>query len=104
MAEKKKDIVAEAPRLEDIPEIPREEQPHPLPDGWKWVTIDSINQYVSKNIDPAFFPDKTFELYSVPSSNENYPEIVRSCLHSLFNKVRMCEILINASAEVVVIS
>lgn len=39
MARKKEDIAANAPKWEDVPEIPKEEQPYPLPEGWKWVRL-----------------------------------------------------------------
>lgn len=56
--------------------IPYEKQPHPLPGNWCWVSVDSINQYKSGSIDPTKQPDSLFELYSVPSSTNDYPEIV----------------------------
>ena len=56
--------------------IPYEKQPHPLPGNWCWVSVNSINQYKSGSIDPTKQPDSLFELYSVPSSTDDYPEIV----------------------------
>ena len=56
--------------------VPEEEQPFKLPDNWLWIPIGSINQYNSGNIEPAKQPESIFELYSVPSSVEGYPEIV----------------------------
>lgn len=56
--------------------VPVEEQPYPVPANWCWTTIHGINLYVSCSIDPIKQPEDTFELYSVPSSAENYPEIL----------------------------
>ena len=56
--------------------IPEEKQPFSLPNNWCWVSVDCINQYASVSIDPAKQPETIFELYSVPSSADNYPEIV----------------------------
>ena len=61
---------------EKVAEIPVEEQPYPLPEGWKWVRLGDYNYYVSETINPALFKENTFELYSVPSSSFNYPEIL----------------------------
>lgn len=52
------------------------EYPYPIPDNWCWVTIQEINKYQSTTIDPAKYHDVLFELYSVPSSSNGYPEIV----------------------------
>ncbi len=56
--------------------IPQEKQPFFLPNNWCWVSFGCINQYTSVSIDPAKQPETIFELYSVPSSADNYPEIV----------------------------
>lgn len=56
--------------------VPVGVQPYPVPGNWCWTTIDAINSYVSKSINPAESPKSTFELYSVPSSANDYPEIV----------------------------
>ncbi len=66
----------DAAQYADLPEIPREEQPYALPEGWKWVRLGDINFYLSKNIAPYDFPNDKFELYSVPSSENNFPEIL----------------------------
>lgn len=55
--------------------VPESEQPYKVPENWCWVTIDSINQYQSSSLDPSKFSDDFFELYSVPSSANDYPEI-----------------------------
>lgn len=41
------------------------------------VTLSSINQYVSATVNPADTPENLFELYSVPSYENQYPEIVK---------------------------
>ena len=58
------------------PFVPVEKQPYPLPENWCWTDVDSINQYVGSSIDPMKQSDATFELYSVPSSVDDYPEII----------------------------
>lgn len=69
---------ADAPlQWEDVPEISQEEQPYPLPEGWKWVRLGDVNLYKGKILNPINEKNKTFELYSVPSSETNYPEIVK---------------------------
>lgn len=42
MAGKKKAPVTAPARWEDVPEIPRAEQPCPLPEGWKWVRLGEL--------------------------------------------------------------
>ncbi|MGE9986381.1 restriction endonuclease subunit S [Desulfovibrio sp. SGI.169] len=61
---------------DEVAEIPVEEQPYPLPEGWKWVRLGDYNCYVSEIVNPEFFRENTFELYSVPSSSLGYPEII----------------------------
>lgn len=55
--------------------VPDWEQPYKVPENWCWLTLDSINQYQSSSIDPSKHPNDFFELYSVPSSADDYPEI-----------------------------
>lgn len=62
--------------LDTVPEIPVEEQPYPLPEGWKWVRLGDCNCYTGEIVNPHNFPKYTFELYSVPSSAIDYPEII----------------------------
>ena len=57
--------------------VPVEEQPYKVPENWCWTTIGAINQYSGGSVDPLKEPDSWFELYSVPSSADNYPEIVQ---------------------------
>ncbi len=52
-------------------------EPYKLPENWCWVYLGSINKYVGHSINPISEPDKTFELYSVPSIQENYPEVIK---------------------------
>jgi type I restriction enzyme S subunit len=52
------------------------EKPYLLPDGWEWKSIGKINTYKGKSFDPSSNPTALFELYSVPSSADEYPEIV----------------------------
>ena len=56
--------------------VPDWEWPHKLPENWCWTTVGAINQYVGISADPTKARNETFELYSVPSSADNYPEIV----------------------------
>ena len=44
---------------------------------WKTLTLGEVNQYEGKSINPLNSPDTTYELYSVPSWDNNYPEIVQ---------------------------
>lgn len=56
--------------------VPEAEQPYKVPENWCWVPVGRINQYDSEILDPSKHPEEIFELYSVPSSAEDYPEIV----------------------------
>ena len=40
-------------------------------------TISEINEYVGTSINPIETPDELFELYSVPSYDNQYPEIIK---------------------------
>ena len=53
-----------------------DKQPYIIPANWCWISVGSINQYKSESVEPKKQPNSLFELYSVPSSAENYPEIV----------------------------
>lgn len=46
-----------------------------LPKGWTWTTLGQIRLDKSTSINPIKTPDKLFELYSVPSFDEEKPEI-----------------------------
>lgn len=56
--------------------VPAEEQPYEVPENWVWVRLGEVNKYMSKSVNPISEPNKTFELYSVPSMADNYPEII----------------------------
>lgn len=57
--------------------VPVEEQPYPVPENWCWTTIGAINYYNGYAVNPENASDILFELYSVPSSATNYPEIIK---------------------------
>ena len=59
--------------------VPESEQPYKVPGNWCWVSLQAIDQYRASSTDPSKYPDTLFELYSVPSSADNYPEIVSGC-------------------------
>ena len=42
-----------------------------------YTTIGAINDYASESINPALFPDTTFEVYSVPVFETGHPEFLR---------------------------
>lgn len=48
-----------------------------LPEGWVWTTLGEINLREAKGIDPGKTPEKTFELWSVPSFDDQAPEIIQ---------------------------
>lgn len=56
--------------------IPDWKWPYKLPENWCWTTVGAINQYVGSSVDPMKSRSESFELYSVPSSADNYPEVV----------------------------
>lgn len=76
--EKKKENLTLEERLQAAL-VPESEQPYKVPENWCWVSLQTIDQYQSSNIDPSKHPDTLFELYSVPSSADNYPEIIMGC-------------------------
>ena len=53
-----------------------EDKPYEVPSNWVWTRLGEVNFRKSKSINPKNKPDAKFELYSVPSYDENYPEIV----------------------------
>ena len=57
--------------------VPENEQPYKVPGNWCWVSLKTIDQYRSSSVDPSKYPSTLFELYSVPSSANDYPEIVK---------------------------
>lgn len=39
-------------------------------------TVQDINEYVGTTVNPLNSPDTTYELYSVPSYDNDYPEVL----------------------------
>ncbi len=72
---KKKEVLTLEERLQAAL-VPESEQPYQVPENWCWTRIRNINQYNSCLIDPSKQSDEMFELYSVPSSASDYPEIL----------------------------
>lgn len=56
--------------------LPKEKQPFKIPNNWFWTDIASINRYSGTAVDPMKFPETIYELYSVPSSANDFPEII----------------------------
>lgn len=75
---KKKETLTPEDRLQAAL-VPESEQPYSVPENWCWVSLQTIDQYRASSTDPSKYPDTLFELYSVPSSADNYPEIVSGC-------------------------
>ena len=75
---KKKETLTPEERLQAAL-VPESEQPYKVPGNWCWVSLQAIDQYRASSTDPSKYPDTLFELYSVPSSADNYPEIVSGC-------------------------
>lgn len=63
-------------RAAKISVLPKEKQPFEVPDNWFWTDIASINGYSGTAVDPMKSPETTYELYSVPSSANDFPEII----------------------------
>lgn len=75
--------------------VPQEEQPYKVPDNWCWSRLETINLYKSVNIDPLKQENVLFELYSVPSSFNNYPEIIKGCeIGSIKQSVKKDDVLL----------
>ncbi|MBI4855378.1 MAG: restriction endonuclease subunit S [Acetobacterium woodii] len=72
---KRSDSVSIGEKLEKVL-IPACEQPHKVPENWIWTTVGNLNNYVGSSVDPTKTPNEIYELYSVPSSANNYPEIL----------------------------
>ena len=65
--------------LEDLLEqalVKDGDQPYEVPENWVWTRLEQINLRVSKTLDPKIHPHEYFELYSVPSCEGDYPEIL----------------------------
>lgn len=74
MAKRKKKELTLEEKLEQAL-VPADEQPYEVPGNWVWTTLNSINHYLGKSLDPKKSPDENFELYSVPSWSNHYPEV-----------------------------
>lgn len=48
-----------------------------IPESWVECTFGELNQFNSRTIDPAQFPNEEFELYSVPSFPVGKPEYLK---------------------------
>ena len=51
-----------------------EQIPFEIPDNWGWVSLDEINTFKSKSVNPQSTPTNLFELYSVPTFETGEPE------------------------------
>ena len=51
-----------------------EQIPFDVPYNWVWVSIDEINKFKSKSVNPQNYPTDQFELYSVPTFETGEPE------------------------------
>lgn len=51
--------------------------PYQIPDNWCWTRIECLNGYKSNTINPSQNENEIYELYSVPSFTDNYPEIIK---------------------------
>ena len=47
-----------------------------MPDNWAYISIDDVNSYESKSINPSVMPNNFYELYSVPVFSTGNPEMV----------------------------
>lgn len=64
--------------FDNIPDealVPEKEQPYEIPSNWKWVTFQSLNCFNTVTINPSKCPEQKFELYSVPSLSDGFPEL-----------------------------
>lgn len=74
--ENKKEQLTTEEKLKQALILPKD-QPYLIPKNWVWTRIDVINCYQGKSVNPATNPREFFELYSVPSCENNYPQIVK---------------------------
>ena len=56
--------------------VPENQWPYMLPENWCWTRLENINEYRGKSVTPQNNDDILFELYSVPSCENEYPEIL----------------------------
>ncbi|MCL2356560.1 MAG: restriction endonuclease subunit S [Defluviitaleaceae bacterium] len=57
--------------------VPADEQPYAVPENWVWTRLESINGYQGSSVEPSRMQNCFFELYSVPSSEYDYPEMLQ---------------------------
>ena len=48
-----------------------------MPDNWAYISLEDINEYRSKSITPANYPEEIFELHSVPTYPTGAPELLK---------------------------
>ncbi|WP_339253549.1 restriction endonuclease subunit S [Paenibacillus sp. FSL P2-0136] len=56
--------------------ISMDRQPYTVPDNWIWTTVRNINKYTGSSVNPSLTPAELFELYSVPSCEDDNPELL----------------------------
>ena len=56
--------------------VPENQWPYMLSENWCWTRLENINEYRGKSVTPQNNDDILFELYSVPSCENEYPEIL----------------------------
>lgn len=74
MAKKKQSLATEEMLEQAL--VSESEQPYKVPNNWVWTRFESINKYTGRSVNPMYQPNSFFELYSVPSSEFDYPEIL----------------------------
>ena len=93
MARPRKNVVKDQNSLltsDNVVEIPVEEQPYPLPEGWKWVRLGEISNIVTGSTPSKKHPEYyggNFPFFK-PSDLDAGRHVVSSrvCLQTLFMK------------------
>ena len=67
--------------------VPEAEQPYKVPANWCWTRLEVINSYNERHIDPSKNLQEFFELYSVVSYVNSYPELVNG---SVIGSTKLC--------------
>ena len=67
--------------------VPEAEQPYKVPANWCWTRLEVINTYNERHIDPSKNLQEFFELYSVVSYVNSYPELVNG---SVIGSTKLC--------------
>lgn len=67
--------------------VPTAEQPYKVPANWCWTSLEVINTYNERHIDPSKNLQEFFELYSVVSYVNSYPELVNG---SVIGSTKLC--------------